>query len=186
MFFEKETEMTHRINDVRFYLATSAVFVGLMLVAVTGCTRSTETEGVVVTSEYLLQQEPVEAQEVKAAREATDDGAEVVLVGRIGGAADPWVKNRAAFTIVDNSLQACSDMPGDECQTPWDYCCQTDLLPAATALVKVVDADGKLIDTDARQLLGVKELDRVVVHGKAKRDKDGNFTVLADGVFVKQ
>jgi hypothetical protein len=52
--------------------------------------------------------------------------------------------------------------------------------------VKVVDQDGKMVSIDARKLLGVKELDRVVVHGTATRDDEGNLTVLADGVYVAQ
>lgn len=156
------------------------------VVAVTGCSRSEEAASEEVVSEYLLAEEPAAAQEVKAAHADTANGAEIVVVGRIGGSADPWIKDRAAFTVVDNSLQACSDIPGDECPMPWDYCCVTDQLPGATALVKVVDASGQLVAIDARKLLGLKELDRVVVHGKAVRDQDGNLTVLADGVFVKK
>jgi len=52
-------------------------------------------------------------------------------------------------------------------------------------MVKVVDATGKSVGTDARKLLGLKELLTVVVHGRAKRDEAGNLTVLADGVFVR-
>jgi hypothetical protein len=161
--------------------------VGVLGLLVTGCSQATnESADVAVASDFVLKQEPAAAQEVKAVHEGAGEGTEVVLVGRIGGSVDPWIKDRAAFTVVDNSLQACSDMPGDECVTPWDYCCATDQLPSAIALIKVVDASGKLVPTDARQLLGVKELDRVVVHGKATRDKDGNLTVLADGVFIKE
>ena len=39
---------------------------------------------------------------------------------------------------------------------------------------------------DARELLKVKELSTVVIKGKAKRDADGNLTVLANGVYVYQ
>jgi hypothetical protein len=38
---------------------------------------------------------------------------------------------------------------------------------------------------DARELLGVKELQTVVVKGKAKRDEQGNLTVLASGVYPR-
>jgi len=137
-------------------------------------------------SKYVLNEQPEDAKEVIAAREAAADGDEVVVVGRIGGDVNPWIENRAAFSIVDNSLRACSDIPGDECPTPWDYCCETDKLATGTALVKVVDADGQLIKTDARKLLPVKELSTVVVRGKAQRDDAGNLTVLADGVYVQK
>jgi hypothetical protein len=136
--------------------------------------------------EFLLTSEPEGAQEVIDARKDAEDDKPIVVVGRIGGGQNPWIEGRAAFSIVDNSLKACSDIPGDACPTPWDYCCQTDKLPTATALVKVVDESGELIKTDARKLLHLKELETVVVHGKAQRDDAGNLTVLADGIYVRK
>lgn len=137
-------------------------------------------------SQFLLSADPGDATEVIQTRKEASDGDDVVLVGRIGGSADPWINGRAAFSIVDNSLRACSDIPGDECEKPWDYCCETHKLPTSTALIKVVDADGELVKADAKDLLAVTELSTVVVKGKARRDEAGNLTVLATGVFVKQ
>ncbi len=136
--------------------------------------------------QYLLAEEPAAAQDVAKAREAAVDDDEVVVVGRIGGSTDPWVEGMAAFTIVDRGLQACSDREGDDCPTPWDYCCETAAtMKASSTLVKLVDAAGNPIKTDARELLGVEELQTVVVHGKARRDDAGNLTVLADGIHVQ-
>lgn len=135
---------------------------------------------------FLLADEPEQASAVIQTREKSSDGDEVVVVGRIGGSENPWIDGRAAFSIVDESLQACSDIPGDECPQPWDYCCATDGLATGTALVKVVDEAGNVVKADAKQLLGVKELSTVIVKGKAKRDDAGNLTVLASGVFVKK
>jgi hypothetical protein len=100
-------------------------------------------------------------------------------------AVDPWVEGRAAFSIVDQTLIPCSERPGDSCTTPWDYCCDTDRLPQSLATIKFVDGQGKTLSTDARKLLGVKELQIVVVKGKAKRDDAGNLTVVATGLFAK-
>ncbi len=137
-------------------------------------------------AKFTLSNEPEDAKDVIQAREDAEEGDDVVLVGRIGGSANPWIKDRAAFTIVDNSLKACSDIPGDQCAKPWDYCCETPKLPTSTALVKVVDENGELVKADARSLLNVEELSTVVVQGKAQRDDEGNLTVLASGVFVKK
>ncbi len=134
---------------------------------------------------YLLSQEPGGAQDVIKARKASKSEEEVVIVGRIGGDKNPWVEGRAAFSIVDKSLKACSDIPGDKCPHPWDYCCESNL-STSKALVKVVDENGKLLGQDARTLLNVKELQTVVVRGKAQRDEKGNLTVLATGVYVKK
>jgi hypothetical protein len=135
--------------------------------------------------QYLLADEPADAKGVMDVREGAQEEDEVVVVGRIGGSANPWVEGRAAFSIVDLSLKACSDIEGDTCKVPWDYCCETDLLPKATVLVKVVDETNSIVAADSRELLQVKELQTVVVEGTAKRDDSGNLTILASGVFVK-
>jgi hypothetical protein len=93
------------------------------------------------------------------------------------------VKNAAAFSIVDRSLTPCNEIEGDKCKTPWDYCCATNL-PKSTLLVMLYDSDGKLVKKDARSLLGVQELDTVVIQGKAKRDKAGNIAIVAAKMYV--
>ena len=155
-----------------------------------GCSQGQDSQstspGKVPSDEkYLLASEPQGAQGVIHVRENAQDEQTVIVVGRIGGSENPWVERRAAFSIVDLSLHACSDKEGDECETPWDYCCETDLLPKATVLVKLVDDSGNLVATDARELLQAKELQTVVVEGKTKRDEAGNLTVLASGVYLK-
>lgn len=134
---------------------------------------------------FRLTTAPEGAKGVKAVKDDSKDGDDVVIEGRIGGDTNPWVEGQAAFLVVDNSLKPCNEKDDDACETPWDYCCDTDLLPGCKAIVKIVDAKGKTVSTDARKLLGVKELQTVVVRGKAKRNDAGNLTVLADGVFVR-
>jgi hypothetical protein len=133
---------------------------------------------------YRLADEPAGAQDVIAVRESAVDDEEVVIVGRIGGDSNPWVEGRAAFSIVDRSLLACSDREGDECPQPWDYCCETDKLPTSKVLVKVVDESGNVVKADARDLLHLKELQTVVIRGTARRIDEGNLVVLARGVYV--
>jgi len=148
--------------------------------------NSSRSASAVDGSKYLLAEEPQGAKNVISVRESAEEGEDVLVVGRIGGGANPWIDGRAAFTIVDPSLRACSDIPGDNCPKPWDYCCVTDKLPTSTALVKVVDENGALVEADARELLQVKELSTVVVKGKAQRDDAGNLTVLAHRVYVQE
>jgi hypothetical protein len=141
---------------------------------------------VVDGAKYILAEAPADAADVIQVRQEAQDGDEIVIVGRIGGSTEPWIDGRAAFSIVDRSIKACTDIPGDTCPTPWDYCCETPKLPTATALVKLVDDDGQLITADARGLLNVKELMTVVVTGTAKRDDAGNLTVLGRSIFVRE
>lgn len=73
-------------------------------------------------SRYLLTSEPADSQGVIQARVAARDQEEIVVVGRIGGSATPWVEGRAAFSIVDLSLKSCAECGSDDCPKPWDYC----------------------------------------------------------------
>ena len=165
----------------------------LVLAMLSGCgsqsAKPTTADRPVATQageKYLLASEPADAKSILQVREESQDGDTVVLVGRIGGDVNPWVEGRAAFSLVDLSAKACSDIPGDNCPTPWDYCCETDKLVKGRTLIKVVDDAGKPLATDARQLLGVKELDTLVVRGKAQKDAAGNLTILVSHVFVRQ
>lgn len=168
-----------------------AVIVGSLSLFVVGCGQPgaapvTKTPGIKSSSppktDLVLVEQPADAKPVGDVRESAEEGFEVSILGRIGGSPNPWVDGRAAFTIVDPKLEPCK--PEEGCPTPWDYCCSTDLLPKNQALIKFVDAAGDTVEQDARQLLGVKELQTVVIKGKAKRDEAGNLTVLADGLFV--
>jgi hypothetical protein len=132
---------------------------------------------------YMLEKAPAKAKDVAAIRKDAKDQQDVTVVGRVGGRKSPWVKNTAAFSIVDRSLKACSERPGDTCPTPWDFCCEADL-PKYLLLVLVPDSEGKPVKKDARDLLGLKELDTVIIQGKAKRDKTGNVTIIASKMYV--
>lgn len=172
-------------------IITSFVLVAFASLVIAGCAE-TPKESAVSTydgSKFLLSTEPEGGQNVIAVRATSQDGDEIVMVGRIGGSVNPWVDDRGAFSIVDPSLLACSDDKEEgescSCKTPWDYCCETDKLPNAMALVKFVERDGSVVSHDARQVFDLAELQTVVVKGKAMRDDAGNLTVLASGMFVR-
>lgn len=137
------------------------------------------------TNPYLLKKEPKNSRQVNAIRDKAKDGEDVFVTGRIGGQENPWIKDVAAFSIVDTSLKSCDQNPGESCPTPWDYCCEADVAKS-TLLVKFTDESGKLVKRDARELLGVKELQTVVVKGKVKRDKDNSLSLMASKIYVKE
>lgn len=164
---------------------------GLAIATVVGCgtsaapTTTTAPSAKAPDARYVLADEPADAQSVIAVRKAAQDGDEVTITGRIGGDVDPWVQGRATFLIADHSLTPCSEREGDNCPTPWDYCCESGIAESK-ATIKIVDDAGETVPTDARELLGVKELQTVTIRGQAKRDEAGNLTVLAKGVYVKR
>jgi hypothetical protein len=177
----------------KLILPTSILVIAGLVTA--GCQRSgngTDANIVItggggtIDTRYLLQEEPSGAKGVLDLRKEAKDGEDIVVVGRVGGRVEPFVKGRTSFTIVDPSLKTCSDIEGDNCSTPWDYCCERpEDLARATVLVKFVDEGGKTLEQDAREVLGIKPLQTVVVRGRAKRDGDGNLTVLASGLHVR-
>ncbi len=133
---------------------------------------------------YLLEEEPKDAKAVIKVRKEAKNGDEVVVVGRIGGRTNPWVKGAAAFSIVDEVVKSCDQIPGDTCPTPWDYCCEAGL-PEKALFVSLVDDAGKIVKKDARQLLKVRELQTVVIKGKVKRDKTNNVSIQATGLYAR-
>jgi len=137
-------------------------------------------------SQFKLIEEPEGAVGVIAARESAVDGAPLVLVGRIGGSANPWIDGRAAFTLLDASMSVVAEGEdsgdGEICTGD---CCSTERLHCTT-LVKVVDDHGHLVPVDSRKLLDLKVSDMLVVQGIAQKDKSGNFVMLAKGVYVRK
>lgn len=174
--------MNLSIKNLWQYSATSAALLAAVALA-TGIAAAAEQDSRGADNKFLLEKQPKDAQDVDAVREDAKDQQNVTVVGRIGGRANPWVKNMAAFSIVDRSRKPCNEIPGDTCKVPWDYCCEPDLAKS-TLLVLFYDENGKLVKEDARKLLGVDELDTVFVQGKAKRDKIGNVTILASKLYV--
>ncbi len=159
------------------------IVLAMFAVAVFGAVTGPRCSAADAGDAYKLDEPPKDAQDVVAVRKEAKDKQDVVVVGRIGGRPNPWIKGAAAFSIVDRSLKPCNEIEGDTCKTPWDYCCESNL-PQATVLVMFMDEEGKIVKQDARELLGVKELDTLTIVGKAKRDKAGNVTVMASKVFV--
>lgn len=131
---------------------------------------------------FVAEKDPDGAKGVIDVRKDAKDGDEVVVVGRVGGAAKPFTEGRASFMIVDPSLK-----PTAECDCPWDYCeyPKKDLAVARLS-VKFVDDDGKTLQASAREVFGLKELNTVVVKGKVQRDDKGNVVVVGKTLFIRQ
>ena len=154
----------------------------LFLVAAVGCARSSAEQTVISkNNEYILAAEPTGAIDVLDIREKAQDGESVLVCGRLGGGVKPWIDGRAAFLLLDERVQSSCDK--DECEDGCAECAQQ--LLEATMMVKFVDAQGKVLAVDARELLGLKENHTVVVQGTASRDKSGNVSIIAKGIHVR-
>lgn len=124
------------------------------------------------------------AQNVMQAKQKANSGERVAVQGKV----KDFVDGQAVFTIMDLSMKSCRDN-GENCPTPWDYCCyQKSDISKGAATVKIVGAAGgkQAIKSDVKGVNGVDHLVIVTAEGVAQKDKAGNLTVLADKVHVKK
>ena len=158
----------------------------ILIATLAGCNSKSEQETTNVDgSLYRLTSEPTGAISILELRNGAKNNDDVVVVGRIGGSRQPWIEGLSAFTMMDTSFPPCNELPENQCPTPWDYCCETDL-PDKQTLIKVVDDQGQPLEVGAQELLGLKELQTIVVQGKVQLDQAGNMSVLASGVYIRR
>ena len=158
----------------------------ILIATLAGCNSKSEQETTNVDgSLYRLTSEPTGAISILELRNGAKHNDDVVVVGRIGGSRQPWIGGLSAFTMMDTSFPPCNELPENQCPTPWDYCCETDLSDKQT-LIKVVDDQGQPLEVGAQELLGLKELQTIVVQGKVQLDQAGNMSVLASGVYIRR
>ena len=128
----------------------------------------------------LVVRGPAQGTHVAAAKAAARQGEEITIVGRIGGSVNPFVADRAIFTIADPALVSCADMDDpDHCKTPWDYCCEDRAkMRAGTATIEVAGADGKPPAVALRGVQGLEPLATVAVSGTVVERNDAGLLVV--------
>lgn len=129
---------------------------------------------------------------------STEGDKEIVLVGSVGGLANPWKETEPAFPfskehavlyVVDSAeLQEYeahehNHAPGEECA----FCAahagdQSKLM----ARVEFKGQDGKLLSVPTQKLFELKEKETVVVKGTARLAPGGTLVVDADGLYVRK
>jgi len=108
-----------------------------------------------------------EAMAIHRVRESAKAGDTVTVSGQVMGNIRPFIDGRAAFILGDPELlTACNDIPGDECETPWDNCCDSpEDKKRGTATIQVVDADGRVLRENIEGVGGIGKLARLAVTG---------------------
>jgi hypothetical protein len=131
---------------------------------------------------WLLADLPDGALPVAAVKATAREGDHVVVRGRIGGRVDPLSHDVAVFIVVDPVLPSCKAM-GDDCKTPWDYCCETpETITANSATVQLVDNNNSALAIDLTTH-GFELLDEVVVVGTVgPRPNDAALVIRAHGI----
>ena len=168
---------------------------GVAVLAVSGCGEAQKPAAPVDAPKaaalppgLFLKEAPAGAKDVGAAKVDAKEGDEIVIRGQIGGSPkDVFNPGRASFSIADMKLPACSMKPGEKCETPWDFCCETpEIRTANTAMIQIADADGKILKSDVHGVSGIEYLSVVVVKGKVAKHDGLNLIVNATGVFVEK
>jgi hypothetical protein len=91
-----------------------------------------------------------------------------------------FVDGRAAFILGDpDVLTACNEVPGDECETPWDVCCESpEDKKRATATIQIVGADGRVLKEPLEGVGGLKNLAKVTVSGKVAEGSSADLLII--------
>lgn len=138
--------------------------------------------------EDLLAKDPIPgAVGVVEARKASEPGADIVVIGYIGGRGEPLVEGRAIFTLADaKAVTPCDAIPGDSCETPWDACCvSSEIKKASIASVQVVDGAGSVLKQSLAGFGGIKPGATVTVQGKvATGSSAAALIVNASKIYV--
>ncbi len=99
-------------------------------------------------------------QAIDIVRQSARPGDVITVSGRVMGNIRPFTEGRAAFIIGDPTvLTACSEIPGDECASPWDTCCDSpEDKRRGTATVQVVDDTGRVLREGIEGVGGIGKL----------------------------
>lgn len=113
-------------------------------------------------------------------RTTAKPGDEITISGKIMGSSKPFVEGRAAFILGDKEiLTACNEIPGDECDTPWDVCCESaEEKKQGTATIQIVGADGRVLKESLEGNGGLEKLAEVTVTGKVAEGSTAEALVV--------
>jgi hypothetical protein len=121
-----------------------------------------------------------EAKAIHIVRENAKPGDAITVTGRIMGGMHPFVEGRAAFMLGDPEvLTACNDKPGDECETPWDNCCDSkEDKKRGTATVQIINAEGRVLKEPIEGVAGIEKLSRLTVSGTVAEGSSAESLVI--------
>jgi hypothetical protein len=134
---------------------------------------------------FFLASAPADAKPLEDAKKAAKPGDPITLRGRIGGSEEPFVENRAVFTLMGPGLPTCADNPEDKCKIPWDWCCESpEDIAAHAATIQVVDASGQPLKLSMKGQHNLKELSECTVVGTVAHAEGSTLIVNATGIYV--
>jgi hypothetical protein len=153
-------------------------------------TESSETTGTASSLEtYYVNEVPGSAKQISEVFADPTPGKEVVLSGEVMGRMHPFVEGRGMVMLGDpTKITPCNRIPGDECPTPWDNCCDDpEVLKKSIVSIQFLDEAGKVIRTGLRGYKGIKELSFLTVKGTiADGSNAENLLVTAQAFHITE
>lgn len=138
---------------------------------------------------YFTDQPIADAKAIHTIRTTAKPGDEITISGKIMGREKVFVDGRASFLLGDpEKLTPCNEMPGDECETPWDCCCDSkEAKLEGIASIQITDAEGRVLTGGLKGVKGLKELSAVSVSGTVDQSSTAeNLVVNAQSIHVAQ
>jgi len=184
----KEQLMNNRMNTLA--LATiAAVWV------TAGCERSATSSdqaapdsssagAAALPAGLFVDQAPPDARGVGDLRADVEATGEVVIHGRIGGRAKPFVDGVAMFLLADVDMKSCDEL-GGACPVPWDFCCEPpESLAAKIATIQIADAEGKPLRISVEGQNGLLPLAVLTIAGEVAQRDGGSLVINARKIHV--
>lgn len=110
-----------------------------------------------VPADFISKQSLGEAISVLEARKRNERDQLLVIQGFIGGMVEPFAQNRALFILGDESIKTCYKIPGDNCPTPWDACCEDrKKLIDGSITVRLLDKHGQILQGTLKKVKGIE------------------------------
>jgi hypothetical protein len=129
---------------------------------------SVESTAPTATFDSYFSYQPIsEPKAIHVARTDAKPGDAIVIHGLVMGREKVFVDGRASFLLGDREkLTPCNEKGGDECETPWDNCCDSkEAKREGIASIQIVDAEGRVLTGGLKGVNGLKELSAVTVNG---------------------
>ncbi len=164
-----------------------------LAVALTSCSEDKQADEVPANPDrrtlnsLLLAEAPADPLEIAEMRKTARNGETVIFKGSLIGDLDIFMEERAVMKMGDpKKLTACNLIPGDECETPWDVCCDDPaVIKASIVTVRVIGENGSVLKAGLKGVGGLDELRTVTVTGTVDSSSQAdNMQINATGIYV--
>lgn len=140
-----------------------------------------------VLAAYFVSEALPDAQAIHIARTTAKPGDTITLKGEVMGREKVFVDGRAAFILGDpEKLTTCDKNPDDNCETPWDACCDSqEVKKIAIASIQILGDDGRVMARELKGVNDLKELSVVTLKGVVDQSStEQNFVINAKQIHV--